>query len=368
MKYKLHILQTITPLALLLLFSCSEKETAGTESTYGELTLSSYIDERNSASERGYGDTFFRTNDEIRVTIQSDNPTGGQGTYPYFYGEDGIFRGNPAYRFSPDDTPVTTLQAVWPADASNDGHFIDDQREFDNHRRGDWLVATASTSGIMPTNIPVPLTFNHNNALLEFELVGQNSQGLNIEELLIELEVGDEPIACWAYCGNDNGRASLIVPAGTRFSSSAGYLIGTIYAGSSSSRYTIIMPQVDYDLQAGMKYLVSLTPRGYNLEVYIRIGGWNDDLDAGIGIPLYHPTEEDNGDYIVRTGAQLITMSYLMRHYYDGTTIAWPTLTYTIESTLELTEEEAALYIPIPRSLFTGTILYNGESVTSIPY
>ncbi|MCD8262119.1 MAG: hypothetical protein LUD15_12120 [Bacteroides sp.] len=61
-------------------------------------------------------------------------------------------------------------------------------------------------------------------------------------------------------------------------------------------------------------------------------------------------------------------MSYLMRHYYDGSTIAWPTLTYTIEPTLALTEEEAALYIPIPRSLFTGTILYNGESVSSIPY
>ncbi len=91
---------------------------------------------------------------------------------------------------------------------------------------------------------------------------------------------------------------------------------------------------------------------------------------TGIGVPFHQPEEGDNGDYVIQTAVQLITMSYVVRHYTDGSTIQWPTLTYTLADDFEMTAEYADLYIPIDREIygFTGKVIYQEKEIESIPY
>lgn len=288
----------------------------------------------------------------------------------YIYGTDGIFTGNPPYEFNLDDTYISTLSAVWPADAPPTGAFEPDQRDEEAYRRADWLVASASASGIMATNIPVPLQFRHNNCLLEFELAGQNVDGLEITELLIELEIDGVPTACWAYCGNENGRASLLLKDGTMLSSKPGELIGTI-PGADGDRYTIILPVMDIPLEAGKRYLVTLTPQGYDMDIFVFIGTFESasgERETGIAVPFHLPDQGEEGDYIIRTPIQLVTASYVVRHYTDGRTPDFPGATYILTDDFQMTPEAAELYIPIPRSLFTGQFILNGQVIDSLPY
>ncbi|MCC8152741.1 MAG: hypothetical protein LIP01_00090 [Tannerellaceae bacterium] len=90
---------------------------------------------------------------------------------------------------------------------------------------------------------------------------------MRIKELLIQLEVDGEPTACWAYCDNENGRASFILKDGTMLASQEGLLIGII-PGASDDRYTIILSDIDMRLEAGKRYLVTLTPRGYDMDIF----------------------------------------------------------------------------------------------------
>ncbi|MCC8173762.1 MAG: fimbrillin family protein, partial [Odoribacter sp.] len=353
-------------LFLLYFTSCNEHTSKIETTGNNELSFFSEVEDLENISSRGFGNIFFLQGDSIKVSITSSTNTAEQN-YLYTYGADGIFRGIPGYRFPTDDTYITNLVATWPAEASGDGYFVSDQRKLENHRKGDWLVAVATESGIMATDAPVPLYFEHQNCLLEFELVGQNAEGLNINELVIQLDFGSDSVACWAYCENENRRASLYLPAGTNLSSYEGYIIGSIL-GEISDRYSILLSDLNVTLEAGKRYLVTLTPRGYNLEAYLIIGGWINETETGIAVPFHKPVEADDGDYVIQTPAQLITRSYLMRHYYDSTTIPWPTLDYTITDDFEMTSDYAALYIPVPRSLFTGNIYYKGKVVEQIPY
>ncbi len=270
---KLKTIKYITCGWILLLSSCAGEEV---NTAYPGDEMNFVLAANNDPGGRGVGNNFFNSGDQIKVSImdsKSNNPV----DYIYTYDVNGVFRGNPGYRFPMDDTYIESLKADWPADGSKDLVVLD-QRKYEDHRRADWVTATASTDGVMATDIPVPLVFNHNNALLEFELVGQNNQGLNINELLIELYIDGDPLAFWAYCDNDNGRASLILPGGTEIESEAGYLIGTL-PGMGGDRYTITLSDLNITLQSGLKYLVTLTPRGYDLDAFIYIGGWNEDRE-----------------------------------------------------------------------------------------
>ncbi len=359
-------IQIVAAILVLLVTACEDKNSGNGSTDNRELVFSPSVGEQVDFSSRGYGNTFFDAGDQVRVTIQTSRG-GSTEDYIYTYSTLGILQGNPGFYFPLDDTYIETLTATWPADTLSIGSFASDQREYDNYRKSDWLVAQADLSGVMPTDVPVPLLFNHNNALLEFELVGQNAAGLNISELVLQLEVEGTPTACWAYCGNENGRAALIVRAGTEIESREGYLIGTI-SGSSEEQYSIILPELDFTLEAGYKYLITLTPRGYDLDVYVEIGGWTENKDTGIGVPFHNPTEGEDGDYIIQTAVQLITMSYVIRHYTNGSTIQWPALTYVLADDFTMEAEYAELYIPIPVSLFTGQIIYRDEPITTISY
>ncbi len=340
----------------------------GEETGSGELTFMPYVEE-STVLTRDLGNTFFTEGYEIDVTLKSNAISSTSQTFVYKYGADGIFRGSPSGYFFPlDNTYIDELTAIWPREAIRQQGLVTDQRELDAYRLSDQLIAVASTAGIMPTDAPVPLTFVRETTLLEFQLAGQNVAGLAIQSLILELELdGTTPTAFWAYCGNENGHAQLILPAGTSIQASDGYMIGRIH-GSDGADYTIIMEATDVTLLAGTKYVMTLTPRGYDLLGSVGIGGWIQETESGIAIPFVQPVPNTDGDYLVQTAAQLITMSYLIRHYTNGTTIAWPTMRYILSEDLDLTDEEAQQYIPIPKSLFTGGVIQDGKEVTSILY
>ncbi len=340
----------------------------GEETGSGELTFMPYVEE-STVLTRDLGNTFFTEGYEIDVTLKSNAISSTSQTFVYKYGADGIFRGSPSGYFFPlDNTYIDELTAIWPREAIRQQGLVTDQRELDAYRLSNQLIAVASTVGIMPTDAPVPLTFVRETTLLEFQLAGQNVAGLAIQSLILELELdGTTPTAFWAYCGNENGHAQLILPAGTSIQASDGYMIGCIH-GSDGADYTIIMEATDVMLLAGTKYVMTLTPRGYDLLGSVGIGGWIQETESGIAIPFVQPVPNTDGDYLVQTAAQLITMSYLIRHYTNGTTIAWPTMRYILSEDLDLTDEEAQQYIPIPKSLFTGGVIQDGKEVTSILY
>ncbi len=335
------------------------------ETGRGELIFMPYV-EANSAATRDLGNTFFSEGYEIDVTLKSNAINGTSQTFVYKYGADGIFRGSPeGYFFPLDNTYINELTAIWPREAIRQQGVITDQRELDAYRLSDQLIAVASTVGIMPTDAPVPLTFVRETTLLEFQLAGQNVAGLAIQSLILELELGGStPTAFRAYCGNENGHAELILPAGTSIVAPDGYMIGRI-RGSDGADYTIIMEATNVTFQAGTKYVITLTPRGYDLLGSVSIGGWIQEIESGIAIPFVQPVPNTEGDYLVRTAAQLVTMSYLIRHYTNGTTIDWPTMRYILAEDLTITPEEAVQYIGIPASL-NVEVTQGGESVTFV--
>lgn len=344
--------------------ACSGDENSIGSTDSRELQLFSVIDDSPTIETKLTGNEFFEEGFGIDVSIWATNNASEQ-KFVYYYGTDGIFRGNPAYYFTLDDNYIDSLAAVWPTGSVRNDPFMTDQREFENFRRADWMIAKTSERGIMPTDKPVPLNFVRENTMLEFELAGQNTEGLNIESLLIELRSGGAPVAYWAYCGNPNGHAALILQKGTQLTSPDQYLIGTMKVGGSSENYTIIFPQTDITLEAGKRYLVTLTPQGYFMAAYISIGGWNQGDNSGIGIPFQQPEPDINGNFLIKEPLQLITMSYLVRHYTDGTTFNWPSRTYILADgfNAKMTDEYASKYIPIPKSKFTGKVVNNGSTV-----
>ncbi len=346
-------------LALPFLFpSCQQDEELNKAKTKGELTFTPFVESRRTIESRAIGDDFFVVGGAIDVTLTSTNATIGTQSYQYVYDQDRIFRGNPGYHFTLDDNYIIDLSAKWPIASIRQQGIETDQRELDDYKSADWMTAALAETiaGVMPTVAPVPLTFIRENVMLDFELVGQNTKGLDIESLLIELQSGGQSTAYWAYCGNPNGHAELILGPGTSIFSPENYLIGRITV-SNNDNYTIIFPQTDLVLEAGKRYLVTLTPQGYYMNAYVLIGGWQEG-EEGIGIPLNGTT--------IQNPIQLITLSYLIRNYEDGSN--WGGKTYTLADGFVMTEEYANQYIPIPTSLFSGSIMQNGEAIETIPY
>ncbi|MCD8184923.1 MAG: fimbrillin family protein [Rikenellaceae bacterium] len=336
--------------------------------TARELTLFPVVEQRNGT--RLTSDKFFATGSQIEVNLtqMASDGTTTDLTYTYKYTADRIFEGVPGYVFPLDDSYISTLEAKWPRTVDRADGLKTDQRGLEDYLAADWIsggLSASQVNGIMPTDTPVPLVFSRENVLLDFELVGQNTTGLDIESLLIELQSTSGSEAYWAYCGNSNGHAELIVAPGSGILSEENYLIGRIRLAGQSIDYTIIFPQTDITFQKGYRYLITLTPQGYFMMAYVYIGGFQE-AEEGIGIPFQQPSEEDSS-FRIDTAAQLITMSYLMRHYNDGTTWVWTEQDYVISDSLMLTAEQAASYIPVPASLFSGTITNEQDvSVTTV--
>lgn len=351
--------------AVLFTAACSDNSGGlpGPGNNPGELTFEPFVPVSET---RGYANEFFEIGHSIDVSILPSTSGADEESYTYVYQSSGIFTGAPGYRFPLNDDYIKTLVATWPEQDVRDEGTITDQREYGNFRQSDWLVATAAAGGIMPTDAPVPLFFKRQNAMLEFELVGQNVAGVDIKSLLIELEIEGEPTACWAYCGKDDGHGYLILPAGTRIVAPEGYLVGRVTVDENNP-YTIIMPETDLTLEEGKRYLVTLTPRGYDMSMYVSIGGWTQG-DEGIGIPFAPPVPAPDGEFTILEPQQLVTMSYLIRHYDNPASFPWKSSIYNIDPSFVLTEEYAQQYIPIPPGDFSGEIRQGGSAVTELSY
>lgn len=362
MKYAIHIAILCCSLVL---SSC--KNNTPTGSSGGELRLSAAIDDMTQyEGTKAIGDEFFPEGGQIDVSIQTNNG-GTPANYVYTYGADRIFRGSPAFRFTLDDNYITQLTATWPNSAVRAAGFVPDQRELADFKLADWMVSTSTASGIMPTDAPVPLTFERQNSMLVFEMVGQNTAGINITDLILELQVNGVPTACRAYCGDPSGKARLILPAGTELLSPDNYLIGRM-SDDSGKAYTLIFPQTSLTLVKGTFYLVTLSPQGYNMSIYAYIGDFNDG-EGGIGIPFEQPEPDADGTFTIRNFRQLVTMSYLVRHYYpDPAGFDWRSRTFILDPALDIDSAPVSQYIAIPESIFTGEIQQNGAPVTSITY
>lgn len=304
------------------------------------------------------GNTFFQNNDKIDVKITSSNPGSAEKLYEYTYNADGIFKGS--YRFPLDDSYIQTLTALWPKQTVRDNGFKTDQRELADYLQADWLTATAelAANGIMPTDVPVPLSFKHENARLEFELVGQNANGLNITSLILELLIDGKATACWAHLNEENGHAEMILPKGIALGDKdKEYMIGRVEAaGTTQYTGTILFPKGIVTLAGGTSYLLTLTPRGDNLIISINFGGWGQD-EEGIGVPFQQPTKSADGNfYEIKTPAQLMALSYLIRNYayngrYGDTTfnpIEWKDQTYKVMNDLDMT---GFSWISIPKNV-----------------
>jgi len=366
MKRAIYIIQAAL---ILFLAGCQNDEGKnGNNNSYGELSFSSVVEDPVYATVRGYGNNFFEAGHDIDATVYPNGSNGSGNKYNYKYGSDGIFRGDPdAFFFSLDDNYIDSIIAIWPTETIRNDGIKTDQSTLENFRRADWMTATATVQGVMPTHTPVPLNFVRENTMLEFELTGQNNSRVDISTLIIELRIDNVATAFHAYCESDNGHAYLILEAGTQIESTADFLIGTLTVSNSTDTFYIILSETDVTLEAGKRYLVTLTPQGYDIDAYVFIAGWKE-TEHGIGIPFSPPTDEGNGTFSINTPQQLIAMSYLMRHYTDGFTFNWPTYNYIISNELVITEETDELYVPIPATLFQGEILLNEEAITSLGY
>lgn len=357
-----------TACVALLLLGCQKNEN-GSGETSRALTFYAHVEDPTTVTvTRGIGNSFFQPGYGINVTV-TPNYTGQTLPYVYKYGTDGIFRGDPTgYFFPMDDQYIRELTAIWPSEEIRQNGIYTDQSTLENHQFSDWMLAVASVDGVMPTDAPVPLNFVRENTMLEFELAGQNSTGVNITSLIFELEVNGVSTAFQAYCGNDNGHATLILDKNTEISSTENYLIGTLTV-SDGGFYYIIFPEMELTLEEGKRYLVTLTPQGYNMVAYVYIAGWNIDEDQGIGIPFSPPTPNLDGTFTIHNPEQLVAMSYLIRHYNDGAvSFEWSSRIYNIDSGFTMTDEQAALYIPVPSADFTGDIRLNGQTILTLPY
>ncbi|MCD7900712.1 MAG: hypothetical protein LUH22_12805 [Bacteroides sp.] len=351
------------PLAYALALSfhaCQTEDKDAARPSSDMLEFSAKVQERVGASTRDVGSNFFEIGDSIIITLNSSTGSGPE-TYLYTYRSDHIFRGLPnGYHFSLDDSYITSLTAKWPADNVRSRGLVTDQRLLEDYKTADWMSGGLSTSlggAIVPTDAPVPLIFNRENVMLDFELVGQNTTGLDIESLLIELQSpgNNGSQAYWAYCDNPNGHAQLIMSAGSRILSPDNYLIGRIRITGQSNDYTIIFPKTDLTLEAGHRYLITLTPQGYFMNAYIYISGFGETTE-GIGIPFQQPTPDINGNFLLENAQQLIGLSYLTRNYNDGTSFVWSERIYVLSPDFTISNTLATQYIRIPQSVFTGEI------------
>lgn len=276
------------------------------------------------------GNQFFQSDDVITVKITTNR--GGTQSYPYTY-DSGIFTGG--FNFPPDNTYITKLVAVWPAEGSEGrSKVITDQREYENYKQANRLKAMGTTENIMPTAAPVPLMFEHEQSRVVFRMAGQNANGLIIKELLLELaaDINENGInqksGFWAYCEEEGAlNAKLILPAGSQLGEGGSedelMMIGLATVGQAGTsefdyRGVIYIPRsTNIMLESNHDYLVTLTPEGYDLYASISITGFNQS-EGHVAIPFQLPVMNGNGMYEIRTVAQLVTVSWLLSGDLNG--------------------------------------------------
>jgi hypothetical protein len=300
-----------------------------------QLTLLPSVERMNEEAirTRAAGNSFFENGDEITVKITTSRTGALESKHSYTYG-DGTFTGG--FYFSPDNTYISELEALWPAEGSEGrSKIIIDQRKYEDYKQADRLKATANTTNIMPTAEPVPLVFTHEHSSLTFRLAGQNANGLIIKTLLLELKAdldgeGEKGVGFWAYCDTlGDLNAKMILPAGVHFGpepvgTEGRMMIGLVTVGEADNadkdyRGVIYIPNsTNIDLEANHDYLVTLTPEGYDLFATISISGFSQS-EGRVALPFQLPVlNEETGKYEISTVAQLITISWLLEGDLNG--------------------------------------------------
>lgn len=246
---------------------------------------------------------FFKENDKITVEILTNHSSQAE-TLDYTLNDKGIFTGK--FRFSLDNTYITSLKAKWPSEAVWKKGIKLDQRKLEDYKQADRLVTPEDMDdlkNIMPTAEPVPLKFEHELSRFSFRMAGQNANGLDIQSLILELQYDDPddgkdpklPGAFWAYCDPNTGNASLILVPGIEIKGDGAgftivggrYMIGMATVGKGKDQYTggiWLKQDVDVTLKRNTDYLVTLTPEGYDLMATIEIHGFGQG-EGFIGVP-----------------------------------------------------------------------------------
>lgn len=380
-KSFIYIVAAIAGMSLFT--ACQSDDTSIAEANEKELTL--YPTVSNMGQQiltRAAANNFFKSGDEVTVKVTTNRLSGNKSSHTYSYDATGTFSGiNNPFRFKLDNTYITQLVASWPTDAIRTEGIITDQRKFEEYRKADWLSAEAKTTNILPTAEPVPLLFEHEQSRLTFRVAGQNAYGIDIKDLIVELDAvleegkGAEKAAFRAHCKAD-GTAELILPAGTKIApdgtEGSRSLIGLVTLDSRDEavkdyRGSIYIPgNTNITLKKNTDYLVTLTPQGYDLYAQITINGFSQG-EGYVGIPIQMPKkmEGEEEHYSIDTPLQLVTLSLLLQGYIkseEAVAGEWNTYTYTLKEGLVMTENAKLYYKPIAASL-KGIF---GKDVTSV--
>lgn len=315
-------------------------------------------------------DVFFADNDKITVTME-DSRIGASSNNYIFNGSEGKFTGD--VRFKLDNTYFPKIIALWPTEEERNKGIITDQRKAEDFKKADRLKAQASTDNIMPTAASIPLRFTHEQSKITFRLAGQNANGLDIKELILELQADlnyngtgtPNPVATafWAYCESADGNAELILPPGIILKpkvTDKPYNIGLVTIKSKNSAVNDYRGSIYLDsstnltLEANKDYVVTLTPSGANWNAVISISEFGQN-EGYVGIPVQLPELVSTGNYNINTVTQLITVSYLLQgttiNLPEATGITWGSCNYTIADGLKMTANGKLYYKPIASSL-----------------
>jgi hypothetical protein len=325
------------------------------------------------------GDAFFADDDKITVTVE-DSRGNESGDYIFKKDNGGIFTGS--IRFKLDNTYFPTIKALWPTETERNKGIITDQRKAEDYKKADRLTAEGSTENIMPTAASVPLRFTHEQSRLTFRLAGQNANGLDIKELILELQADlnydgtgtPNPVATafWAYCESADGNAELILPPGIVLkpeTTTKPYNIGLVTIKSVNPNVNDYRGSIYLDsstnlkLEANKDYVVTLTPSGANWLAVIRISEFGPS-EGYVGIPVQLPELISVGNYKINTVTQLITISYLLQgltiNLPEATGIDWSSCNYTIDDNVKMTANGKLYYKPMA-SLLKGQ--FNKEMI-----
>ncbi len=301
----------------------------------------------------GGSNSFFEDGDKITVKITTSREA--KSSHEYTYGGS-TFTGG--FKFTPDNTYIKELEALWPAeDSEGRTQVITDQRKYVDYKQANRLKAVGSTKNIMPTAAPVPLVFQHEQSRITFRLAGQNANGLIIKSLLLELDTklpGLGKKGFWAYCGDESEgkeevgkgalNAQMILPEGIHLgpvpTGTEGRMkIGLVTVGEANTtnkdyRGIMYVPNsTNITLEANHDYVVTLTPEGYDLNAVVYIAGF-PQAEGYVGVPYQLPGKVGDNQYEIKTLAQLVTISWLL----SGETLSaeWDTATDWENSTFAI--------------------------------
>lgn len=384
MKKINRLYPTIIAFCAIALAGCQAED--DTASISGEETIlsiaPSVADMKEESVTRAATNNFFKTGDEITVTITTSRSDDASTDYTYKYNQDNAFTSTSPFRFKLDNTYIKDLVAHWPKKEIREGGIVLDQRELEAYQQADRLEAKSENINIMPTAEPVPLIFEHEQSRFSFRMAGQNANGLNILSVILELQydndgdpnTGNVSGAFWAYCDNTE-TASLILVPGTEikadiYGGGDRYMIGRAEVGNTTTQYTggiWLDKSISVTLAAGTDYVVTLTPEGYNLIASIEIHGFGQS-EGYVGIPIQMPTENTTTNkYEIGNANQLVTLSRLLQGKIDGeNTETWKGHTYTIKSSVVMTENAKLYYLPMEDSMKDKIENENGEKIETI--